>query len=441
MQTVELDAYSHVNNAVRLYKSGKVVNSYSTVWLPFVDSALTLPLYLHFNPHIIPRITILLFSLGSIIIIYHYTRALTNKNDAALTAAIIFSLLPIRIFTSTITLSEPIFTFFLLLSLFYFIKPKPQYIPGLISLNIAHGMRYESWFLLPLFWLIFLFSKKLNSLFKILSIILSCLIPIGWLIHLYVKHGNALLFFQIKYNLAQSKPNPAFNNWLLSFQEWFDQLISVLPPILIGFFLISLYQYIKSRHSLSKKTLSLLPLYLFLILIIQVYLGTMEWFPQRYLYTTITLSIPILSYGLMLFYDFIFKKTGKKTAALISLISIVIITLSLSLGVKHSADRHFTPIKPDVIKIIDYLKYKKINAFDYYQHPSQPTHNNTAIQYFTQTSISLYPRNILTENSSLNSSNYSIIETRSRSEFTLNPLLPKPVYTNSSFIILPPSNQ
>lgn len=94
----------------------------------------------------------------------------------------IFALLPINFYLATVTLSEPIFCFFLISSL-VLLSPERTfryYLLGIFMFTIATGIRYESWFLLPFIWCLILI-KDLPVFKKIVLILGSGLFINFWI--------------------------------------------------------------------------------------------------------------------------------------------------------------------------------------------------------------------------------------------------------------------
>lgn len=292
----EADAYSRVNVAISQKKINLFFNKYGGTWLPFHFSLMVVFLSKFDYPLLIPRIITLILSLGSIVSIYFYTKRFQKNKTTALIASLLFLLFPLRIYLGTQTLSEPIFIFFLIISFIFISGEKLSYkeiLLSLLFLNIAHGIRYESWMILPLVWF-FIINKPINLNKKITYIFYSILFPIYWLYLNSINTGSFLTFFNQKYEVAQKYQIIQYFNFNLSFVAWEEKLIKIFP---IPFLALSLFDL----RNLFKKFITknifyyFLPFFFFLALVVQVFFGTMEWFPTRYLLIPTTFLIPLLA--------------------------------------------------------------------------------------------------------------------------------------------------
>lgn len=336
----EGDAYSRVNIAVEQKMINLKFNKYGGTWLPLHFSLYVAALELYDNSLFTPRILTLTFSLASVFSLYFFTLAMEKNKNIALISAILFLFFPLRYYLSTQTLSETTFLFFLITALTFLLYKKldlKKIILFLLFINFAHGIRYESWFLLPIFWLL-IFIKKINLKIKILTILGTLFFPLYWIYLNSTYRGDYLRFFSEKYEVAQNSIIPEYFNLQLSYAAWKNKLIPLLPFPLIFFTLFTLKDYYKSKKiKLEKLIYLLLPFYLIAILILQVFLGTMEWFPTRYLVIPLTFLIPILSSALYKAFIFSinnFKKYSYsgllKTAPIIIISILFIIEASLS---------------------------------------------------------------------------------------------------------------
>lgn len=300
----EADAYSRTNIIFARLEDGLFFNKYGGTWLPLYSSLMILISSYFNDPWFTPRAVTLVISLASVLVMYFFSAAFTQDKKAALISAAIFLFLPIRIFLSTQTLTEPVFIFFLIFSLFFIAEKKPrwwQLMLSLLLLNLAHGIRYESWLLLPLIWL-FIILKPLKFKNKLSYIILSLIFPMCW-IYLNHKHfGSAWAFFQIKHEVAQRQIIPQYFNLKLSWLAWQKKLLPLFPKFFLIISSLSLIKLFKQKN-LKQLFLHLLPIYLYILLIVQVYFGTMEWFPHRYLLIPLAFFTPLMAQGFIFIFD------------------------------------------------------------------------------------------------------------------------------------------
>ncbi len=167
-------------------------------------------------------------------------------------------------------------------------------------------MRFEFWLMIPLIWVIFFTSGYKNKLQFFIHSFLLLAFPFYWGLCNYFHSGNFFGFFSNKYrNAQQSIPEVPYYNFFLATEGWIDKLLEQTG--IMGLILI-IYAYMKmlninGQHHLKKLVFIFIPIYFLLLLIIQVFLGTMEWLAPRYLFVVSFSLIPIFSYGLVHIYE------------------------------------------------------------------------------------------------------------------------------------------
>lgn len=288
----EGDAYSRAMSSKAAFINKPIILKLNP-WLPLHFIILDTANYFTIkNIYYTQRLITLILSSISTISLYAYTKEYFKKKNIALIAVVLYATLPIRMYLSTQTMSESMFLLFFITSLYFFLKLNTKNIYlFLIFINLSHAMRYESWLLLPLFFFAIVINRKLSNKQKTISILGSLLFPLGWLgINQYV-YGNTYRFITEKYSIAQSGENEFYFNLSLTIQEWQEKLLQIFP---ISLLLISFTSIKDSTMRLNNRNIVfyLTPVCLYLSLIVQVYFGTMEWFPQRYLLLSTTLLLP-----------------------------------------------------------------------------------------------------------------------------------------------------
>ena len=320
----------------------------SGAWLPFHYSILTIPQFIGFDAFYGQRLITLIISSLSIVPLYFYTKEYFKNKNTAILASFIFAIFPLRIFLSTQPLSESVFLFFFISAIYFLIKEKSLDRNLLISLlffNFAHAIRYESWLILPLIWLYLAMEQKINIRKKVAYFLFSILFPMYWLLNSFILSGSYLSFFNEKREMAQKSFIPEFYNFNLSYFAWEKQLIKIFPiPFLIIVF--TKYKDLFVKINLKKMVFYILPIYLYGLLVLQVYFGTMEWFPHRYLLIPVTFLIPILAEALRgIFVSFIKimrKKIKIVYKVIVSLMFFSLLFSSVSLYQKSYKDtKHF----------------------------------------------------------------------------------------------------
>lgn len=266
-------------------------------WLPLYFKITGLPLAIYNNVYFTPRFITLLFSAGTVILMYYYAFLITRSANIAWLSSLMFLIFPQRIFLSTLTFSEPIFVFFQLLSLILIFGKRPRWLIGLLSLNIAAGIRYESWFLLPLLYFYIWKSKHLK--FKSLLILGAGFFPMFWLLMNWIFTANPVHFLTEKNFLANHFAGTlGYLDFPAAFFQWFIRLSNILtlPGIVLAIF--GWFMLVKNQDSLKKHIMILLPFWIFLTLPIQVFLKTMEAYKERYLFIPAAFAFPMIGYGL-----------------------------------------------------------------------------------------------------------------------------------------------
>lgn len=295
----ETDAYSRTMLAAKVYHQGNFFAPlfWGGAWLPLHPIILEFSLLFYDNIYITPRILTLLFSLGSVIMMYFYASLIIKNQHVAILSSLLYMIFPLRYYLSAQTLSESVFVFFFLAAIVFLFKSRPNYFSGLMALNIAHGLRYDSWIMLPLFFWKFWQDKSKEK--RVVLIAAACLFPLFWLFINGYTQNNLLYFFSPKYALGQAKIIPEYWNLPSSLTAWAEKIMDVLT--LPGVLLATYGGYHLTKKFRDDGQILLLvsaPLYFFSTLIIQVFLGTMEWFPHRYLFTPITMIFPVISFAI-----------------------------------------------------------------------------------------------------------------------------------------------
>ena len=405
----EGDAYSRANMAKKIFNRGFLIDlKASVIWLPLHSTILSLPALFIQDIYYAQRLISLIISTLSISAVYFYTQAFTKNKLTSLFAALMYAFFPLRRYLSTQTLSEPVFVFFLILAMFFLIKEKRKnsdLVLSLLLLNIAHGIRYESWFLLPLLWIYILFQKiELSK--KVSYILLSMFFPIYWMGNNFYLEKSMLAFFDQKLQFARHTGVPEFFNAKLTFLSWGEKLIQVFPISYLGIVLLD-YKNLVKKISLQKIIIYFTPIYLYFLLLAQVFFGTMEWFPARYLLIPLTFAIPILANSITGIYKYSSEKISKSANNIYKLgwvmfLSIIYLTMvsqysALDSFTKHeirdssllnseSRELHNSKKYTDLLSLLQELKKDQYlnSRVNYYQNQDHPLWIGDAFLYFSQ---------------------------------------------------------
>jgi len=310
----DMDGYKRANWGYHKYASGQLLNFNEAggAWLPFHPTILGLSILFFKDPVFSPRLITLIFSVFSIPLMYLYTRELfindKRKEIVAIVATFIYLIHPFRLFFATQPLSEPVSMFFFLLILLFLSQKKLRLFLIIFFINLASAIRFEFWYFIPIIWLVFFTNKYLKKQEVVIASALCLVFPFYWLFLNYSNFKSPFYFFSNKYRNAQkSPPQIPYYNFFLATRGWIDSLIEVMSLTGIGIAFYGILNFFK-KETFGNLIFVLLPFYFLLLLIIQVFLGTMEWLAPRYLFPVVITLIPFLSYGLIQIIQILSKK-------------------------------------------------------------------------------------------------------------------------------------
>ena len=323
----EADAYSRAMQAWEgIHPSVEVSDYYNAVWLPFHKAILhtifTYFPYLEVSGRIV---TFVIATLG-IGVYYWYVRQYFSQTIASL-STILFTMLPLRYVLGTQTLSEGIFYPFFLFVLGALGRKRLSTLSLIllsISLSIASGIRYEMWWLLPIVWMHYMYRLK-DAGSKAFWIIVSLIVPIWWTIETFRHTGIPFAFALTKITTAHTVGSVAFFNLYISNEQAMQALYACIPLPFLILVIIGVYTHhiqhashevvdtTKKKEHILNLLWYFLPIYFLLTINIQVYLGTMEWIPQRYVFIPVVLLLPYFFQGVV----FCFQKNIKLAAVFI----------------------------------------------------------------------------------------------------------------------------
>lgn len=309
------DAFSRAMWSYHFYTEGigvKLNQAIGGAWLPIHPIILASSMIFKGDPIVSMRTITLIINSLSIAYMYLYAKKLfqydSKSTKIAILAGILYLFSPFRLLLATQTLSESISVFFLLLILLLMtnkILKLSTLIVLLTLINTACGIRFEFWLLLPIIWYRFFQHNELKYTGAIISVATSGLFCIFWSTLNYIHFGNFLYFLTDKLTAAYTyPPQIPYNNLFFASRGWIDRLGEIMGFSCI---LLALFGIIKTFTVKEKLLLPLfaivIPFYFLLTLIFQVYFGTMEVAPHRYLFPVFTGLIPFLSFGFISFYS------------------------------------------------------------------------------------------------------------------------------------------
>lgn len=307
----EPDAYSRSNISKEMVNNGELFKiSPGQIWLPTHFFILNATSYLFVDLSFGQRVITFLLSLASIFSMYYLTKNIFKEKSVPYLSAITLALLPIRRVLSTQTLSETTFIFFFLTSLAFLIKKdksKFSLFCSVLFFLVSSSIRYEAWFALP-FIFIMIFTKFPSKIVSLFTSLLFLIFPLYWLYFNAVNSGDIANFLTTKVEVAQNYQSEHFFNLALSTTKWSVGLLTVFPLIYLLIFALGYYFFFRTKNKkITASLFYLLPIYFFVALVAQAYLGTMEWFPLRYLLIPIVFAIPIFAQSILNLYKNILK--------------------------------------------------------------------------------------------------------------------------------------
>lgn len=311
-----MDAYSRLVNVIRKQPVGE------GIWLPGFGYIMKLFLLVPDNgTYLNIRIGIYIFSLLSAFVIFKIVMGFTSNLFYSLSGMAIFLFHPLTIQLSVLTLTEPLWIFFVLLSIYFlFISRRKNHISfSLISYVISQTIRFESWLLIPII-VIFLFNAFRHKKISFLQFTLVFAFPIFWFLATYLDVGYLFSFVLSKYRCSTNEPSPLHWNIINIIYDLKIQLstyvfskLSILTLLLIGTF----------QKNKKISIISLSSLYLLIIFIIETYTSFNENTTPRFFYYLVPVVAIIFPYLVSVFVKENIKKTFLKATFILSLCVVV----------------------------------------------------------------------------------------------------------------------
>jgi len=357
----------------------------SGTWFPLLHVLIRYSLVLYDNIWLSPRILAVIMSFILVIVLYVLTLQISGNKKIAYIAVFLFVINPLFSTLFTLPLSEPLFSVLFCFGLFLLFSRK--YLLSLVFISCANALRYEGWYLLPVFIAYFIFLKKRP--FKIVLFSLGYLIfPLYWFYINYQIHGSFLFFLTDKLNGSYIELGSPSNLWdiynKIGFQNifvvmwrWSEKLVLHHSVILL-FAVYGLFGQVSKRYWL----LLFMSFFLFLMLIIQRTVGIIEWYPDKYLYMIGIFAIPLSACG---FFRLIFKIKGFFNSTLLNkFIYTCLLVFCLIVSVK---DDYYLIVKENNIhppKLSFFVQEYPFDQFMFTVHPDKYPFDRDFIMYFAK---------------------------------------------------------
>jgi hypothetical protein len=296
------DAYGRLDTAIVSFKYGDWFLMTGYVWLPFHTTFMIFSQLLAPNSPLVPRLENLLVSAVIPVLLYLLTYKLTNHRGASISTAIMCILYPFWRHLSTATLTEPLFLVLLLSSQLFFIKGSYGWFTFFMFLSQA--TRFEAWFLIPWYLMVFWTQKNLSFQKKTLISFMLILFPVLYSISSFEVKGTAVAYYDDMARMAVNINLPGVRDFPLAILSWDERIWESTPIIFVFLALIGLVAF-HAKNYVTKNTSSahqliyvLTPIFLVFMLYVQVFLQLRDWFPFRYVFIPTILAFPLMGLGL-----------------------------------------------------------------------------------------------------------------------------------------------
>jgi len=179
------------------------------------------------------RVMAVVFSLGTLLFIYHFVKITTKNKRAAFLSALAFALLPYSIYYSRVILPEPFFLFFSMGSIYFFAKAmmekkffkSKEFWLSAVFLSLSFLLKPFVAFLAPLYLILFLQNQKITKVFHWSWLVYGAvaLLPFWWWREWIIQFPSGIPASSWLFNSNEIRFRPAWFRWL--FYERFTKLI------------------------------------------------------------------------------------------------------------------------------------------------------------------------------------------------------------------------
>jgi len=277
---------------VRIMMAGRGIILFFGVWQPFHFILLNQLYRISKEIYFAPRIFAILQNFILLILIFFVAKKQTKNKNIAIISSFLFLILPFFSIYTTFPITELLFNIFLLLGLLFFMEDDKHFWLSLIFFNLAHTIRFESWYLYPI--LLFFVIKKVGFKRSMVYSFLYFLYPIFYLYINYVKISSFI--YPVSDFLAQTSPQFEGYNVMTVF-NLLTKFIFIFGPNLI-FIIFLFFDKKKTKCAIN----FYMSLFLLLILsIINTVAKVKDWLPDQHFYTSYLLFLPIIAEGIFFF--------------------------------------------------------------------------------------------------------------------------------------------
>lgn len=205
---------------------------------------------------------------------------------------LVFIMSPLMLQVNLEMLAEPIAGFLLLLSLYFLLKEKNIW--SIVFLFLSQSVRYEAWFMIPFYWAyIVMFTKNISNKNKILMFLGSCLFPLIWVILSFSQSGSIMNFYTIRQSYLSQPFMFQYGNVLTTLSGWTQRFQQYVSVEWFGLWIFGIV-WIMVYGSEKQKWWGWMSIYSFIMVVLQLWLKSTEWFAPRFVYLVYVLSVPVL---------------------------------------------------------------------------------------------------------------------------------------------------
>ncbi|MBU2543422.1 hypothetical protein KJ707_02575 [Patescibacteria group bacterium] len=389
----ETDPYIHSLTAKAFKDSGSLNTLYTGLWLPLYPLLLGGALHVLDDFTLTPRVVNLLFSSGTVVLVYFYCRELLDLNSReAVLAGLIYLFFPYRFLISTFPFTEQVFVFFLLLALILILKDSPRYIWGVGSFMVAQGIRYEAWYLTPLImW--YVYKSAQSSRIKRVLILVLIIVPFLWLAINYYSSNDFLLFLTNMRNSSLENFSHAYLNFNYSILNWWRALVELFSIPVLLFSLVGFLVTLTNKKDKSSVGF-IISIIIFFALVYQSFAAILEWFARRYLLIILPFVVAYLIVGLKKIIVLIHNRFLKKDNwfLILFVIGVVMITITHTYYLLETANRlrygSFFPTERirNFNELVDLCTDQKCGdelEINYYARKTEPLHQFFTLRFYT----------------------------------------------------------
>lgn len=296
----EADAYGRAQ--VYFFADSGIFKMEGDVWLPLYQTFINLTQFLPGDEIQTPRYLATAVSSLVPILVFILTKKLTKNTSSSFLTALLYIFFPLFREISTVTLTE---TFFLVLLLSAFNNLLQGSFFRFVGLFILSQMtRFEAWFLIPWLSSILATKKTLSRTTKLMLLGLCVIFPLFYSAMSFLSHGTSAEYLRQMNEMALRGYIEGRNNFPVAMQNWAYRFWNVFP---VGFAVLAVIggaaflrksRVEKSVDYVTQFVFAIAPLFLFLMLPIQVFLPFRDWLPSRYFLIPTTLLFPLIGNGI-----------------------------------------------------------------------------------------------------------------------------------------------